>query len=396
MFETIKPAAADPILGLNEAFNADLRDTKVNLGVGVYKDNDGKTPILDCVKQAETLLLDRELSKSYFGIEGHSVYAEQVQSLVFGSHHDVIQQKRAKLAQTPGGTGALKVAADFIHKHLPNATLWLSNPSWANHQQIFSNADVPIAQYRYYDKASQGLDFDGLLDDLKQAKVGDIVLLHACCHNPTGIDPTQEQWQDIATLVKDKQLIPLFDMAYQGFAKGLEEDAYAIRLFAEQLPELLVASSFSKNFGLYNERIGAFTLVAENEAAALAAFSQVKICIRTNYSNPPAHGGLIVSTVLADENLTASWENELTAMRVRIQSMRVKLEALLTEKVPDRDFQFINQQHGMFSFSGLSPEQVNTLKVESGIYIVGSGRINVAGITDSNIDYLTDAIANTY
>ncbi len=396
MFEQISLAPADPILGLNEAFNADSRGHKVNLGVGVYKDSQGKTPILECVKKAETLLLDREISKSYLGIAGHTFYGEQVQTLMFGHHSDIIKQNRANTAQTPGGTGALKVAADFIKKHLNNASLWLSDPSWANHQQIFANANVPVKHYRYYNSDTKSLDFDALLTDLNRVPEGDVVLFHACCHNPTGVDPSQEQWQDLAELALEKKFLVLFDMAYQGFAKGLDEDVYAVRLFAEKLPEMLIANSFSKNFGLYNERIGAFTLIAENAKTAEYAFSQAKTCIRTNYSNPPAHGGLIVSTILENDTLHAQWENELTGMRVRIQNMRVKLESALSSKIPGHDFSFINQQNGMFSFSGLTKEQVNALKEQWAIYIVGSGRINVAGITESNIDYLTDAIASVY
>ncbi|MCY4046074.1 MAG: aspartate/tyrosine/aromatic aminotransferase, partial [Cellvibrionales bacterium] len=316
-----------------------------------------------------------------------------LQQLVFGRDNTIIESGRAATSQTPGGTGALRVAADFIQNHLPKATIWISNPSWANHRQIFESAGLTVKSYRYYDSDNKSLDIDGLIDDLHMIPKEDVVLFHACCHNPTGVDPSFDQWQSILEVTQQKGFLPLFDMAYQGFAQGLDEDAAAVRLFAENIPEMLLASSFSKNFGLYNERIGALTLLAETSDAAKTAFSQIKICIRTNFSNPPAHGGLLVSTILENDKLTQSWQDELTAMRKHINQTRKTFTNALTKAIPGKDFSFIEQQNGMFSFSGLNKDQVKRLIEEFGIYIVGSGRINVAGITSSNLDYIVNAIA---
>lgn len=393
MFERIPLAPADPILGLNEAFSADKRENKVNLGVGVYKNDDGLTPILKAVKEASAILHEKEVSKSYLPITGIPAYAKALQQLVFGKNNPIIESGRAATAQTPGGTGALRVAADFIKTHLPHATIWISDPSWANHRQIFESAGLTVKSYRYYDSDSKSLDIDGLIEDLHLIPQEDVVLFHACCHNPTGVDPSLDQWQSILDVTKQKGFLVLFDMAYQGFAKGLDEDAAAVRLFADNLSEMLLASSFSKNFGLYNERIGALTLLAEPPEIAKTTFSQIKICIRTNFSNPPAHGGLLVSTILESDELTRLWQDELTDMREHINQTRKIFTTALMKAMPNKDFSFIEQQNGMFSFSGLSKQQVNQLIEEFGIYIVGSGRINIAGITSSNLDYLVKAIA---
>lgn len=393
MFETIAQAAADPILGLNEAFKTDPRSNKVNLGVGVYKDADGQTPVLQCVKRAEAKLLEQEKTKSYLSIDGLPEYAAAVQALLFGAQSDIIATQRARTAQAPGGTGALRVAADFIFSNTDAKKVWISNPSWANHAQIFETVGFEVAQYRYYDAEAKGLDFDGMCADLEQVAAGDLVILHGCCHNPSGIDPTPAQWSKLAQIAKAKQWLPLFDFAYQGFAVDVEEDAIGLRLFAEQLSELMVASSFSKNFGLYNERTGAFTLLAEDSEGANRAFSQVKRVIRANYSNPPAHGAKVVATILGDEQLKQLWLEELAQMRARIKAMRGEFVSQLASAGVEGDFSFIEQQNGMFSFSGLTPEQVEALKEEYGIYIVRSGRINVAGMTESNLPYLVKAIA---
>tara|TARA_B100000745_G_scaffold157173_1_gene102901 strand:+ start:832 stop:2022 length:1191 start_codon:yes stop_codon:yes gene_type:complete len=393
MFENIQAAPADPILGLTDAFNTDSREQKVNLGVGVYKDDAGKTPVLSTVKKAEALVLETETTKSYLAISGSPAYGACVQPLLFGQDSSIIADKRAQTAQAPGGTGALRIAADFYAKQCANKTVWISDPTWANHVAIFKAAGLEIKTYTYYDPETRGLNFEQMIADLAEAKPGDMVLLHGCCHNPTGIDPTREQWQTLADLSTKNGWLPLFDFAYQGFASGIEEDAAGLRLFAKQHEELLIASSFSKNFGLYNERVGAFTLVAKNAEQAACAFSQVKIVIRSNYSNPPAHGGKVVQTILDDEALRSEWESELTEMRQRIRTMRTALVDGLKARGVDQDFSFISEQNGMFSFSGLTKEQVEKLKENDAIYIVGSGRINVAGITSGNIDYLCDAIA---
>lgn len=392
MFEKIEMAPADPILGLGEAFKAEKRDNKVNLGIGVYKDAQGQTPIVKAVKEAEKRLLAQETTKNYLTIDGIAEFNAQTQKLLFGAESEIVQTKRAKTAQSLGGTGALRIAAEFIKRHTNAKNVWISAPTWPNHNAIFKAVGINICDYRYYDKNSHGLDWEGMIADLSNAQAGDVVLLHGCCHNPTGIDPTPEQWQKLAEMSAQKGWLPLFDFAYQGFANGLEQDALGLRTFAKNHQELLVASSYSKNFGLYNERVGAFTLVAANEEVANRAFSQAKVIIRTLYSNPSSHGGSAVALVLQDEKLKAEWIAELDEMRARIKQMRQKFVDLLKKYGAKQDFDFIIEQNGMFSFSGLTPEQVDRLKDEFAIYAVRSGRINVAGITDSNVDYLCQSI----
>ena len=391
-FDKIEAAPADPILGLGEAFKAEIRSNKVNLGIGVYKDAKGNTPIPKAVKEAETRLLANENSKNYLTIDGVAAYNAETQKLLFGADSEIIASKRAKTAQSLGGTGALRIAAEFVKRQTGAKNVWISAPTWPNHNAIFKAVGINIRDYRYYNKASHGLDWDGLIADLSQAEAGDVVLLHGCCHNPTGIDPTPEQWETLAKMSAEKGWLPLFDFAYQGFAHGLEEDAYGLRAFAKLNKELLVASSYSKNFGMYNERVGAFTVVAADADTANRAFSQVKTIIRTLYSNPASHGGNTVAMVLQDVELKAQWVAELDEMRARIKEMRQKFVDLLKEKGAQQDFDFIVKQNGMFSFSGLTPEQVDRLKDEFAIYAVRSGRINVAGITADNIDYLCESI----
>ncbi|ANO32967.1 amino acid aminotransferase [Vibrio breoganii] len=393
MFEKVVAAPADPILGLTEEFKKDTRDTKINLGVGIYKNEQGSTPVLATVKKAEQAILETETTKSYLTIEGTAEYGLAVQKLLFGDNSAIVSEKRAKTAQAPGGTGALRVAGEFIKRHLNGAKIWISNPTWANHKGVFTAAGIEIAEYRYYNAETKAKDFDAMLADLEQANAGDIVLLHGCCHNPTGIDPTADEWQALAKLAADKKLIPLFDFAYQGFAKGVEEDAAGLRAFAEQNSEILVASSFSKNFGLYNERVGAFTLVAANAEVAQTAFSQVKGIIRSIYSNPPAHGSAVVTHILNNAELRKEWEAEVKEMRDRIQEMRTLFVETLKAQGVSRDFSFIERQNGMFSFSGLTKDQVTRLKDEFAIYIVGSGRISVAGMTKDNMLPLCKGIA---
>lgn len=393
MFEKITAAPADPILGLTDDFKVDPRTHKINLGVGIYKNEAGNTPILATVKKAEAILLAQETTKSYLGIPGTPEYGLAVQQLLFGADSTLIAEKRIQTAQAPGGTGALRVAAEFIKRQLGDVTVWISNPTWANHHGVFGAAGLDTKTYGYYNAQTKDIDFDATIVDLNQAKSGDVVLLHGCCHNPTGIDPTNTQWQTLAKLCLDKGLLPMFDFAYQGFARGVEEDAQGLRIFADQVPELLVASSFSKNFGLYNERVGAFTLVAKNAEQAIISFSQVKSIARVIYSNPPAHGAAIVTQILNDAVLRAEWEQEVADMRDRIQEMRVLFVATLKQCGVDADFSFIERQNGMFSFSGLNKDQVNRLKNEFAIYIVGSGRISVAGMTKSNMLPLCKGIA---
>ena len=373
-FDKIEAAPADPILGLTEEFRNDTKPNKINLGVGVYKNDAGETPVLKTVKKAEKIILDTEKTKSYLSIPGTPEYGRLVQGLVFGEGDEIVVSKRACTAQAPGGTGALRVGADFLIQQKIANKIWISNPTWVNHFKVFGAAGFETAQYNYYNPTTHGLDFEGMKQSLRQAKAGDVVLLHGCCHNPTGIDPKPEQWEELAKLTAELNLLPFFDFAYQGFGNGVNEDAVGIRTFAKYHKEFLVASSFSKNFGLYNERIGAITVVNADAEQCAKSFSQLKIAIRANYSNPPAHGAKIVETILSNPELRAEWENEVKEMRERIKTMR---NLLVT----------------MFSFSGLNKEQVNKLKTQFGVYIVGSGRISVAGITTHNIDALCTAIA---
>jgi aspartate/tyrosine/aromatic aminotransferase len=394
MFDTLPLAPPDSILGLTEAFQRDPNPKKINLSVGVFKDARGQTPILDCVKEAERRLLVSEQNKGYLPIEGHREYDARVQELLFGAQHEITSSGRAITVQTPGGTGSLRVAADFLKKHFPTARLWHSKPTWANHGAIFTAAGIKIENYAYLDESGRGLDFSAMLATLRGIPAGDIVLLHACCHNPTGIDPTPAQWKQIADVAHERCHLPLVDFAYQGFGDGLEEDAIGLRELARPGKELLVCSSFSKNFGLYGERVGALTIVAAGADAAQRALSQVRISIRTNYSNPPAHGAAIVSAVLSDPALRKQWEQELAAMRERIHAMRELFVATMKKLKPKHDFSFLAGQKGMFSFSGLTNLQVDELRAKHAVYVVGNGgRINVAGMTEGNMGPLCEAIA---
>ncbi|WP_427834089.1 amino acid aminotransferase [Actinobacillus pleuropneumoniae] len=392
MFNHIQAAPADPILGLGEAFKAEQRAGKINLGIGVYMNAEGKTPIVKAVKKAEALLLEQETNKNYLTIDGVQAFNAYTQELLFGKGAEIIASGRAKTAQSLGGTGALRIAAEFIKRQTSAKNIWISNPTWPNHNAIAEAVGLNVKGYRYYNPETHGLDWNNLLADLSQAEAGDVVLLHGCCHNPTGIDPTPEQWDALAKLSAEKGWLPLFDFAYQGFGNGLDQDAYGLRAFVKNHKELLIASSYSKNFGLYNERVGAFTLVAENADVANKVFTQIKSIIRVLYSNPAAHGANAVARVLGDETLRAEWVAELDEMRDRIKGMRNRMVQLLKEKGAKQDFDFIAKQNGMFSFSSLTPEQVDRLREEFAIYAVRSGRINVAGITDQNIGALCEAI----
>ncbi len=394
MFETINPAPEDSILGLTAAFQQDPNPNKVNLGVGVYKDSGGQTPVLATVKEAEQRLLSSEETKSYLPIDGLAAYASLSQQIVFGCDHPILTDRRATTVQTPGGTGALRVAADFVRRISPQASVWLSDPTWPNHPNVFGAAALQVQSYPYFEPASNGVAFDSMVAALENIPSGDVLLLHGCCHNPTGADLSSQQWQTIAAACARRGILPLLDFAYQGFGDGLEEDAAGVRIVADHCQEFLVATSYSKNFGLYNERVGALTLVAANSEAAEAANSHLKICVRTNYSNPPAHGGRIVAEILGDPGLRQRWETELADMRNRINDMRHLFVETLDEQGAGRDFSFIAGQRGMFSYSGLTPEQVQALRERHSVYIVGSGRINVAGMTGDNMDYLCEAIAD--
>ena len=388
MFEKLQMAPADPILGLTDAFNNDPNPAKINLGVGVYKDESGVTPIMDSVRKAEKILLDTEKTKGYLPIPGNPAYGKVVQELLFGT-----AAYPAATAHTPGGTGALRVAGEFLKKYTPGATVWVSDPTWPNHNGIFADAGFKVDKYTYYNAKERLLNFDGLLAAMKKMAAGDIVILHACCHNPSGIDPTADQWKQIAKVINEKKLLPLIDFAYQGLGRGLDEDAEGVRILAAAVDEMVICSSFSKNFGLYNERVGAITLKGASKETIDKAFSNLKTAIRQIYSNPPSHGGAIVVTIMKDAALRAEWEKEVAQIRDRIAEMRQLFVDTLKAKGVKQDFSFLTYQYGMFSFSGLNPEQVKALKEKYSIYIVGSGRINVAGMTKANMDKLCTAVA---
>ena len=394
MFDSITAAPPDAILGLTEAFRSDKNPEKINLTVGVYQDATGTTPILECVKKASRQLVEERTTLSYLPIPGMPQYRAAVQQLLFGTGHEIVESQRAVSFDTPGGTGALRVVGDFLHANYPDCKLYLTNPTWPNHPGIFAAAGVTTDTVPYFDAERSALDFDALRTAIQAIPSGNAVLLHGCCHNPTGVDPSPEQWQELAVAIRDRGLLPIIDFAYQGFADGIEDDAQCLHAFAQPGQEMVVCSSFSKNFGLYRERVGAATFVTSDADTASRVQSQVNRCIRANYSNPPAFGASIVTTVLSDPALRTQWEQEVADMRARINGMRrLLVEKLQANNVPG-DFEFITRQRGMFSFSGLKPDQVQQLREKYSIYIVGSGRINVAGITDANIDRLAAAIAD--
>lgn len=392
LFEQVTTAPADPILGLSEAFRNDPNPDKINLSVGVYQDATGQSPVLECVRQAALRLAQANPGKGYLPINGAPRFLENTRHLVFGSSPDRDLVGRVASVHTPGGTAALRITGDFLRHVLNRRTLWVSNPTWANHKGIFTAAGLDVQSYPYYDPETHGLNRNGLLTVLENIPENDAVLFHACCHNPTGIDPTPEDWETIAKICKARHLLPVIDFAYQGFASGWVEDATAIRLFAQYGLEFFVCSSFSKNFGLYQDRVGALHAVAKNKEEADRVLSQLKVIVRTNYSNPPAHGSHLVNTVLDTPELYGLWEEELKAMRVRILEVRNRFVDALEAAGAKADFSFIRSQTGMFSFSGLSRETVHHLRANNSIYIVDSGRINVAGINDANIEPLCRAI----
>jgi len=392
LFGAIEMAPRDPILGITEAFNADTNPAKINLGVGVYYDNNGKVPLLECVQKAEAKLMEQPAPRTYLPIDGLAAYDKAVQELVFGADSAVIQEKRAITVQALGGTGALKIGADFLKRFLPSSDVYISDPSWENHRALFESAGFTVHNYAYYDAATHGVNFDGMLAALKAMPAGAIVVLHACCHNPTGADLSQEQWDQVIATVQAGGLVPFLDMAYQGFANGIDEDGAVVRRFAATGMPLLVSNSFSKSFSLYGERVGALSIVATSFDEAARVLSQLKRVVRTNYSNPPTHGGKVVATVLSTPELRKLWEEELAGMRVRIREMRGAMVEKLKAKAPGHDFEFVREQVGMFSYSGLTKEQVGKLRDES-IYAVDTGRICVAALNSTNIDRVVDAVA---
>jgi len=385
---SVPMAPADPILGVTEAYVADQNPRKVNLGVGVYYDDNGKIPLLECVRHAESERLKSAPHRGYLPIDGLQAYDRAVQELVFGS-----QKPNIVTVQALGGTGGLKIGADFLKAFYPGAQVWVSEPSWENHRQLFEAAGFKVESYPYYDPQTHGLDFAGMQRALSALPAGTIVVLHACCHNPTGVDLAGEQWRAVLDIVTSRGLIPFLDLAYQGFAEGLVADAYAARLFAEATSPVFLSSSFSKSFSLYGERVGALSVVTADADEAARVLSNVKRIVRTNYSNPPTHGGQIVATVLGDPQLKALWDRELGAMRERIKAMRKRLVDNIQARVPAADFGFVLQQRGMFSYSGLTREQVRSLRAEYSIYAIDTGRICVAALNSKNVDYVADAIA---
>ncbi|MCW2102657.1 UNVERIFIED_ORG: aromatic-amino-acid transaminase [Pseudomonas psychrophila] len=392
LFSAVEMAPRDPILGLNEAFNADTRTDKVNLGVGVYCNEEGRIPLLRAVIEAETIRAAEHASRGYLPIDGIQAYDQAVQKLLFGADSALLAAGRVITTQSVGGTGALKIGADFLKQLQPDAVVAISDPSWENHRALFEAAGFPVQNYRYYDAASHDVNRAGMLEDLNALPTGSIVVLHACCHNPTGVDLTPADWQNVLEVVKAKSLIPFLDMAYQGFGDGIAEDAAAVRLFADSGLSFFVSSSFSKSFSIYGERVGALSIVTQSKDESARVLSQVKRVIRTNYSNPPTHGASIVAAVLNSPDLRAKWEAELAEMRERISGMRRQMVELLAKKAPGHDFSFVARQRGMFSYSGLTAEQVGRLRTEFGIYALDTGRICVATLNQRNIEGVTDAI----
>lgn len=393
IFASIELAPRDPILGITEAFNADANPRKVNLGVGVYYDEAGKLPVLECVRRAEQQLAANPAPRGYLPIDGIPGYVRAVQTLVLGADSAALRAERVVGAQALGGTGALKIAADFLQRFHAGADVWISTPSWENHRALFEGAGFKVQQYPYYDPATREIDFAGLVKSLEGLPRGAIVVLHACCHNPTGVDLKSEQWSRVIEIVQARGLVPILDMAYQGFAEGLDADGAVVRRFAEQCAPVFIASSFSKSFSLYGERAGALNIVTSSKDEAARVLSQLKRIIRTNYSNPPTHGGKIVATVLADAELRSLWEKELGQMRERIKQMRAALVEKVQQYSPGQDMSFVLRQRGMFSYSGLSKDAVERLRKEYAIYAVDSGRICVAALNAGNVEYVAKAVA---
>lgn len=393
LFNAVEMAPRDPILGLTEQYVADTNPKKVNLGVGVYYDDNGKLPLLECVQKAEEKMMAAHAARGYLPIDGIAAYDAAVKSLVFGADSEPVKSGRVATVQAIGGTGGLKVGADFLKKLNPSAKVLISDPSWENHRALFTSAGFQVETYPYYDAAKKGINFDGMLTALDTAPAGTVVVLHACCHNPTGYDLASSQWDQVVAAVKARKLVAFLDMAYQGFGQGIAEDGLAVQKFVASGEDFFVSTSFSKSLSLYGERVGALSVLCQDKDEAARVLSQLKIVIRTNYSNPPTHGGQIAATILNTPELRTLWEKELGAMRTRIKEMRVALVEKLKSKGVQRDFGFITQQVGMFSYSGLTKDQMVRLRNEFGVYGIESGRICVAALNSKNIDYVAESIA---
>ena len=393
LFSRLEPYAGDPILSLNEAFGRDPRPGKVNLSIGIYFDDAGRIPVLDCVRQAEARLLAEAGAKPYLPMEGSAPMRAAVQALLFGADSPALADGRVATIQTIGSSGGLKVGADFLHRWFPGATVWVSDPTWDNHRSIFEGAGVAVKAYPYYDAASGGVAFERMAEALRALPAGDVVLLHACCHNPTGVDLSREQWGEVVAIVRERGLLPFLDIAYQGYGDGIAEDAHAIRALAAAGVPFVVSNSFSKSMSLYGERAGALSVVCDDRAEAELVLGQLKATVRRNYSSPGLHAAGIVARVLAEPGLRASWEADVAAMRERILAMRRALHDVLAARRPGRDFGCFLSQRGMFSYTGLSGPQVDRLREEFGVYLVRSGRICVAGLNTGNVERTAEAIA---
>nr|WP_136252328.1 amino acid aminotransferase [Ningiella ruwaisensis] len=395
MFESLPALAPDPILGLSAAYKQDNNPHKIDLGVGVYKDENGNTPILRAVSQAQSVLQERETSKVYITPQGHQGYIDSMLTLLFGKQSAALSDKRLAAVQAPGGCGALRILAELLMRCNENTVVWVSDPTWANHIPLLGDAGLTLKTYPYFDKASASIKFDEMMDCLKDVKKGDVVLLHGCCHNPTGADLSREQWQAVAKLAATNGFLPFVDVAYQGFGDSLEEDAYGLRLLAQSVDEMIVAASCSKNFGLYRERVGLAAIMTKDAKTASIAQSQIQSVARGIYSMPPSYGGALVDIILADSSLTQTWQDEVAQMRERMITLRQLLVDNLNKQGVDKDFSFVNQQKGMFSFLCITPEQVQHLRKEHSVYFVDSSRVNIAGISQSNVEVLAKAIADT-
>ena len=393
MFTHLEPYAGDPILSLNEAFQADPRTDKINLSIGIYFDDAGRIPVLDCVRDAEAQMLVANAPKPYLPMEGAAAMRREVQKLLFGADHPAVRDSRIATLQTVGSSGGLKVGADFLKRWLPASSVWVSDPSWDNHRAMFEGAGIAVATYPYYDAASGGLRFDAMCDTLRALPPKSVVLLHACCHNPTGVDLSPAQWQALVPILREHQLLAYLDIAYQGYGEGIDADAFAIRLLADAGLNFFVANSFSKSMSVYGERAGALSVVCADAAEADLVLGQLKATVRRNYSSPPIHAAGIVARVLGDPALRHAWEADVAAMRERILAMRQRLHAVLTARLPGRDFGYFLSQRGMFSYTGLSPAQVDRLREVHGVYLVRSGRICVAGLNSGNVERTAQAMA---
>ena len=393
MFQHLDPYAGDPILSLNEAYGHDPRPHKINLSIGIYFDDDNRIPVLDCVHQAEAQLLKENAAKPYLPIEGAPACRREVQKLLFGPGHEAVTSNRIATLQTVGSSGGLKVGADFLKRWLPQSQVWVSDPTWDNHRAMFEGAGLPVKTYPYYDASTGGLKFEAMLDTLSTLPPKSVVLLHACCHNPTGVDLTREQWERLVPVLRERQLLPYLDLAYQGYGEGIEEDAFAARALASAGLTFFIANSFSKSMSLYGERAGALSVVCSDAAEAALVLGQLKATVRRNYSSPPIHAGLVVAKVLGEPALRAAWEADVAKMRERILAMRRSLHSVLSAKLPGRNFDYFLTQRGMFSYTGLTPQQVDRLREEHAVYLVRSGRVSIAGLNTKNVEATAVAMA---